>query len=229
MFDTMIPLSIPQSKANNKIQKKGYLIALEGLDGSGKTTLSKLCMEELRKMGYKVEKFRNSSEYTGYWQTVVETKSNIEKTNPIPMDIDQSLHAFEFLTYVKCVLPKLLEENDFIFSDRYVLGKMILIDINTKKSDSWPKQMLKEMFRIGAIPKPDLSLYLHVSPETARERIIRRGEPLQVQEEKYNLQKALELFNIHKDYYSLKTINCEQDIKTITKTIVHEALNMKKY
>jgi len=229
MYKEMTPLSMEKPENNLIIKKKGMLIALEGLDGAGKTTLSSLCVEELIKMGYNAEKFRNSSGYTAYWQSVMEAKRYMSQLHqPIPGEIDQSLHAFEFLTYVRCTLPILLEENDYVFCDRYVLGKMVLADMDTRKVNSWTKEMLKEMFKNGTVPKPDLNIYLHLSPEKARERILKRGESLELKEEMYMLKEAYSIFNKYQKEYQMTMIDCNKDKETIVNAIIDTTLSIEK-
>ena len=85
-----------------------------------------LC-DMLREKGFTAEKFINASGGTSnYWQTILSIKKELKGT-PLetPSEIEQAFHTMEFLEYCPYSLPQKLQECDFVFADRYALGKML--------------------------------------------------------------------------------------------------------
>ena len=211
------------SSAN--LPPKGILIALEGIDGAGKTTTVSNVVNTLIRRGYTAAKFTNSSGYTPYWQTVMEAKGRMARRgNDIPPDIDQSLHAFEFLTYCKTALPELLYKHQFVLSDRYALGKQVLSELDTGRKNSWTEMMLQDALESGTIPKPDLSIYLAIDPQSARNRIEARGGSIEKKESLELLTVANSIFKRRLSTGSLIQLSALTEPERLAESIADIAL-----
>lgn len=184
-------------------KKKGKLIAIEGIDGSGKSTITSMLCDILRTKGFVVKKFVNSSGGTSnYWQTILSIKRELKGTAlETPAEIEQAFHTMEFLEYCRYSLPQKLQECDFVFADRYALGKMLISELITQKQDSWSSKLLEQQLNSGSIPQPDMTFYLQTDPNEAFRRIIKRGQSLEDKEHPEMLKKAVFLFNklLHKN------------------------------
>lgn len=55
--------------------------------------------------------------------------------------------------------------NDFVITEWYLYGKMVLSDVYTGIENSMSKRTLEEYLKNGKIKEPDYSFYLDIIPE----------------------------------------------------------------
>jgi dTMP kinase len=140
---------------------KGFFICVEGLDGCGKTTQTRLLVRKLRKMGY------------GAIYTAEPSRGEIGKfikryclhgekrTSPI---IEALLFAADRFDHVKNEVIPTLDEGKIVVSDRYVYSSLAYqgaagLDLK------WI-----EMINERAI-RPDLAIFVDVEPEAVVKRL----------------------------------------------------------
>jgi dTMP kinase len=140
---------------------KGFFICVEGLDGCGKTTQTRLLVRKLRKMGY------------GAIYTAEPSRGEIGKfikryclhgekrTSPI---IEALLFAADRFDHVKNEVIPTLDEEKIVVSDRYVYSSLAYqgaagLDLK------WI-----EMINERAI-RPDLAIFVDVEPEAVVKRL----------------------------------------------------------
>ncbi|MDG6915012.1 MAG: thymidylate kinase, partial [Nitrososphaerota archaeon] len=142
----------------------GRLIAVEGVDGSGKSTQLHLLEQWLRHQSLKVFKTEwNSSE------TVKEITSRGKKKGLLTPTTFSLLHATDFADrYERNILP-LLEAGYFVLADRYVFTAYAR-DIVRGCHPEW----VRKIYSYAA--KPDLTLYFRVPVDVAVSRIL-AGRP----------------------------------------------------
>jgi len=142
----------------------GRLIAVEGVDGSGKSTQLHLLEQWLRHQSLKVFKTEwNSSE------TVKEITSRGKKKGLLTPTTFSLLHATDFADrYERNILP-LLEAGYFVLADRYVFTAYAR-DIVRGCDPTW----VRKIYSYAA--KPDLTLYFRVPVDVAVSRIL-AGRP----------------------------------------------------
>lgn len=155
-----------------KILKDGILIALEGVDGSGKTTLARGLERELTRLGREVVITREpgGTDFGKRVRAVVQhgTESRDPKAEFLLFAADRAHHI------TSLVVPS-LKEKKIIISDRMAdsslayqgYGRNVDIDM-IERINRWV---------MGSI-EPDLVLYVKVDLETACNRIEKRGETL---------------------------------------------------
>jgi dTMP kinase len=144
---------------------KGKFIVIEGIDGCGKGTQTKLLSDFLSKKGI----------------TVV-TKKYPEYGTPIGDLIDQWLHKkFELnvesqvLLFVadfmkdKEAMENNLESGKIILADRYFAGTLIYQHL---KGFDYEKTL--ELYRLLDLRKPDLVIYIKISPEESFKRKLKQ-------------------------------------------------------
>ncbi len=138
--------------------RRGFLIAVEGIDGSGKTTHSKALVEELKSMG------------VGCLYTAEPTDGPIGRLlkagmrgGGFPPEVEALLFAADRLDHVRRVVQPSLDAGLVVVSDRYVHSSIAYQGVSV--GFDWVRTL--NMFA----PKPDLAVYLDVSVEEALARI----------------------------------------------------------
>ena len=162
--------------------KKGKLIAIEGLDGCGKQTQSELLKKNLEALGYEVRLI--SAPYYGKWHCIGVEKhlkgefcSDLEKHNPYKI---ANLYALDRLGAYEEDWKKDYEEGKIIICDRYV-GSNMMYQVG-RLEDKEEKDKLIEWideleYKHNELPKPDMNIFLSVSPEeSARLRVGRASK-----------------------------------------------------
>ena len=185
------------------------LIAVEGIDGSGKTTVVRFLIEELRKRGYDVVAFKEptDSEYGRRIRQILKER----KVSP-----EEELKLFikdrEF-NVRNNILPA-LKSGKIVIMDRYYYSTIAYqgalgLDVEMIRK-------LNEQF-----PKPDLVIILDVSPETALKRIKAKRRPDRFKDLEY-LRKVREIFLSLKN--NVVVVDAERNIEDVKRDVLKVAL-----
>lgn len=157
---------------------KGKFIVIDGLDGSGKTVQAKLLVERLKQEGYSVEmvdfpQYDNwSAEFVARYLRgeFGQAKDVNPKCASLFYALDRYAASFKIRNW--------LNEGKIIISNRYVsankghqLGK-IKNEVEKKRFLDWLNEL---EYGILSLPKPDLTLFLHMAPEIGQ-RLIKKKE-----------------------------------------------------
>ena len=149
----------------------GKFIVFEGLDGSGKSTQSKLLISHLKKDGYKTA-IIDFPQYGTKSADLVENYLNgkygtSEEVGPYRASIFYACDRYD----ASFKIQKWLKEGRIVVSDRYVAsnighqGGKIKDKKERKKYIKWLYNLEYEIFRI---PKPDITFILKTSPQLAK-------------------------------------------------------------
>lgn len=174
------------------------LIAIEGIDGSGKGTQTSLLNEELKKRSYSVKTFQ----FPRYEETFFGNEIGLYLNGHFGdlMSVHPKLGAllyagdrFESKTLVK----QSCNEFDFVLCDRYTPSNQAHHAAKLPKKDwksffSWSETLEYEIF---GIPKPDLILFLDLESSKASSLIQKKPE------RSYTEKKA-DIHEIDTDYQS---------------------------
>lgn len=157
-----------------KQPKKGKLIVFEGIDGAGTESLSKAFLNYFKKKKKEVKRIH----YPDY-------------NYPIGRLIHQYLHRkydfsleiqfiFYFADFAKDVekINKWLKQGKIVLADRYFTSTLAYQGLRGFSQKDALK--LAEIFKL---PKPDLIIYLDVSPETSMKRKFKEKKSLDRNEE----------------------------------------------
>ena len=171
------------------MKTKGFLICFTGMDGTGKTTLSKELVKSLKERGIKCKYvyarlipiisklfmligrlvflrgrngFENYDDYTNTKRLAIEHNSILSR-------IYQRILLFDYLlqVYFKVKIPLSFGKN--IVCDRYVYDTVITdlsVDMNYSKDKTI--HLLKNILRF--LPKPDITFLIDVPEEIAYQR-----------------------------------------------------------
>ncbi|MDY9927229.1 dTMP kinase [Methanosarcina sp.] len=149
---------------------RGKLITLEGIDGSGKSTVAKKIQEN-----HKISVFEPVFTREPTRDTL--TGNAVEKA--IQSDTDQLAELFLFTAdhaehLAKLVKPA-LEKGKTVISDRYSDSRYAYQGITLKNRLENPLEWVKSLHR-GWTVIPDLTFLFDIEPEIAVERCGKRGE-----------------------------------------------------
>ena len=202
----------------------GKIITIEGIDGAGKTTVVENCVNILNQKGYKAVHFFTSSDFNIYWDIV---KKGIQ-SDCIDSNTNQLLHNIAFLTYINSIFINLLNEYDYVISEWYIYGKMVLTEIYTHNCSSTALKLLTDELEQGNIILPDYSFFIDTNPKVARERIIKRNGTFESKESLSMLIRAYSIWQNYLNKYSIEKIDGNLEIDKITNKVLQRVLENEK-
>lgn len=170
------------------IDKKARFIVFEGIDGAGKSTQIRLICERLESLGIKCSTSAEPTDMPS-GKEIRRALSGEEKRTPLEMaemfSRDRRLHN----TDPECGIEKLLSEGISVISDRYyysslayqgsVLGYDTVAALNVG---------------VPEIRRPDICVFLDLSPDESLKRIGGRGEEKEIYENFDYLTKTRRTF-----------------------------------
>lgn len=144
--------------------KKGKLIVIDGIDGSGKTTQIKFLVKRLKKEGKTVKTVDFPEYYKNFFGAFIghclsEQYYNFLSVHPKIASILYAADRFESSDKIK----KWLKQGKIVICNRYVSANQIHQGgkiKNTKKRNDFIKWLDKMEYEVFKIPKPDIILYL---------------------------------------------------------------------
>lgn len=173
-----IDLKIYNLFRNNKKNKKGKLICLEGIDGSGKRTQTLKLEKYLKDKGYnvKVISFPIYNEPIGQLISDYLT-GEFGDINDVPYKLISLAYSADRAAHTKYI-ESLINKGYIILSDRYTYSNIFnaakLDDIEKRKEYiEWNEKI--EFEELG-VYKPDHNFFLYVDPKISIERIKERGK-----------------------------------------------------
>jgi len=183
---------------------KGKLIVVEGTDGSGKTVQTNLLVERLSSEGHKVQTTDFPQYGKSFFANMIEkylkgaygwpqalrdhlkshplTKGITEPAESRPDEVNPYLTSLLYAGdrwEAKDQMNKWLIEGNIIISNRYVCSNMAHQGAkisNIKERKTFFKWIEKLEHKVYAIPKADLTIYLHVPIEISQELIRTRAK-----------------------------------------------------
>jgi dTMP kinase len=168
----------------------GFLIAIEGIDGTGKTTQAHHVQELLQSRGLPV--IRTKEPTTGHWGQILRDSALTGR-----LSLEEEVDAFieDRKEHVDSVINPELKAGKIIILDRYYFSNMAYQGARGFDIDEIMKR--NEAFA----PEPDLLVILDLEPGESLQRIKTRGDRGDHFEEAEMLQKARQIFlNIKKPY-----------------------------
>lgn len=158
---------------------KGKLIVIDGIDGAGKATQTKLLIDRLNKEGYKTATLDFPQYYNNFFGKIIGRFQNNEFGDAPTMDpyLASILYAADRWE-TKEKIEKWLEESRIVILDRYVSSNQIhqggkIADFKKKKE--FLEYLEKMEFKIFKIPKPDAIIFLNVPYEISKKLLVKKG------------------------------------------------------
>jgi dTMP kinase len=195
----------------------GLLISLEGIDGSGKTVLASRLAEFLikRSIPLILTKEPGGTPFGLQLRSVLQ-----EQPVPLVPAAEYLLFAADRAQHIECLVKPSLQAGKVVISDRMADSSLVyqgfglgLDRAMIRKVNDWVMQGIK----------PDVTLYLKVDYETARNRCAGRGERLTAFEKRGRqfTEKIIEGFDrLAQENPVIKTIDGKQS----SDIVFHEAL-----
>ena len=158
--------------------KRGIFICVEGLDGCGKTTQTKLLVRRLRKKGYDVTYTAEPSR--GEIGSFIK-KYCLHGLERVSSVVEALLFAADRFVHVEKEVIPALDEGKLVVSDRYVYSSLAYqgaagLDVK------WIETINEHAMR------PDLAIFIDVEPET----VIQRLKPKKSVMEKLETQREVQ-------------------------------------
>lgn len=159
--------------------KKGKLIVIDGLDGSGKATQTKLLIKRLKKEGYKTAVADFPQYYTTFFGKMVGRYLSGEfgtakQVSPYLASVLFAADRWQ----AKEKMRQWLSEGRMVVSNRYVSANQIhqAAKIRGKREKEKFLRWLEEMeFKVFGIPRPNLILFLHVPYQVGQRLVVKKG------------------------------------------------------
>ncbi|MBI2572416.1 hypothetical protein HYV86_01020 [Candidatus Woesearchaeota archaeon] len=158
--------------------KKGVFIVLDGLDGSGKGTQTKMLVERLQQEGHQVEMV-DFPQY-GTWSAVPVEKylrGELGSSQEITAQQASLFYALDRFSAKKRMQDALIQ-GKILIANRYVsaskghqLGKLTT-DQQRKEFLDW---LNHTEYTILGIPKPTATLFLHMPPEIGQKLVEKKS------------------------------------------------------
>ena len=163
------------------------LIAIEGIDGSGKSTIANYLKEELEKEGFRVVVYKEPTNSV-HGQKIRQSFNNrLDAHKELELFLLDRKHDVE-----KNILPA-LKKGYIIVMDRYYYSTIAYQGARGIDIDKIKKMNEK------IAPKPDLVIILDVKPEIGIRRIKERGDKPNKFEDLEYLEKVRKIFLELKD------------------------------
>ena len=175
--------TFPHEKAYeriNTLRHVGFLIAVEGIDGAGKTTIAGYIREVLEDFGFRAEVLKEPSD-SEYGRAIKNAKSRFSPEKELELFMKDRI-----VDVNENILPR-INSSVTVIMDRYYYSNVAYqgaLGID-------PEEILRMNEEIA--PKPDLTILLDVSPDTALKRISGRGKTTPFEKKDY-LERVREIF-----------------------------------
>ena len=191
---------------------RGILIAIEGIDGAGKTTQTRLLADALLKDGFSVVSLKEPTE--GRWgikiRNLASNGRNLDPKEEMMLFLEDRKEDVE-----ENIKPSLAEKK-IVIMDRYYLSNIAYqgaLGLDTSEI-----RQMNERFA----PIPDLVVILDVAPSIGQSRLVngRKEKPNHFENEEY-LEKVREQFLKMQHHKNVQVIDGTQPIYDVTDSVLN--------
>lgn len=186
---------------------KGKFITIEGIDGTGKSTLVKELEKTLKTLGWKVSV---TTEPTDSWLGKNVKRGFNEEISPLT---ETFLFLADRCEHTRWILEE-LEEGKIVLCDRYADSTYAYQGAALENLIENPMEWLIEISR-KVVVEPDLTILLVANVETVIERIEPRGERSKFERIEYLRKVSQNYIRLAQKYSRIKIIDAEQSPEVV--------------
>lgn len=207
---------------------EGILIAIEGIDGAGKTTQCNLLKEWLNSQGFNASIVKEPS--NGKYGKQIRIRSQHKRIfNSAEVELD--LFVKDRKENVEKRIKPRLESNKIVIMDRYYFSTIAYQSV-LGNSQEYIKRINEEF-----APIPDITIIIDVIPQVGIKRINGRGDSCDSFEKQDYLEEVRGAFLKMKDYDNVYVIDGNnyrsaeqvfQDIKKLVEPIIKKKSDIKR-
>lgn len=145
---------------------KGKIIVIDGMDGTGKETQSKLLFDKLTELGYKVAlfDFPNYKSDSSFFVKKYLREGYCRDITDIPLLHDMFYSIDRAITFSKQIKEK-YEEGYIILLDRYTISNAIFRLDKVENPDEYLMDLASIEHVYLKLPVPDMNIILYSYPE----------------------------------------------------------------
>lgn len=195
----------------------GKLIAIEGIDGSGKSTQTKMLCDTLEHQGKKVYCTKEpTDEPTG--KMIRQVLSGEIKVPPVAL---QYLYGADRAVHLE-IIERYLKEGAYVVTDRYFWSSVAYGISDLGVIDDIYLVMFSMLSFYNQFIVPDLTVFLEITPEVSMGRIDELGKKKEIYENSGKLSKIKRgyEFLIEKYPEEFTIINSDRPIEEVHKEIL---------
>lgn len=208
----------------------GLYLAIEGIDGSGKTTQVDGLVAALEKSGREVVRTREPRKGVGLIGALIEDIL-LGKASVSPVAFQYLFSADRQMHHQELILPA-LKAGKFVVSDRCFWSAIPygLLDTDEHLESNSIKQKLVAQSILSFYHEftvPDKTFYLDVSLDTAFKRILQGDGADEIYEEKSKLKRAVEGYQwlLHEFPNEFTIIDANQSVEDVEEEILKRIKN----
>ncbi len=158
---------------------RAFFLAIEGLDGAGKGTQTKALVGRAEAAGLSVASFAFPRYGQSFFSRLIEDYLNgrygpKEASHPLFPALLFAAERFE----ESASLRRLLAEHELVIVDRYAASNMAYqtARLEPEAARTLAEDIAEIEFGVFAIPRPDLTLLLDLSPVEAQANVLKKAE-----------------------------------------------------
>lgn len=171
----------------------GLFICFEGIDGSGKTTHSRLIVDRLCALGYDAV---YTTEPTRWSEPGKKLRESFFASTRLPVEDEFKLFLEDRIYHVKSEIIPLLNDGKIVVTDRYYFSS---VAYQGARGLDW-QYILKENEKIAI--EPHLVIFLDVPVDVALDRITsERSEGINTFEKEESLRKVKDIYLLLADRF----------------------------
>lgn len=190
-----------------KLRMRGLMIAVEGLDGAGKTTIAHKLLEALRRCGY--DSVYTYEPYHSDIRKIFE--SGTMKLTPA---VEALLMVADRYAHYEEVIKREVELGRIVILDRYKYSTLAY-----QGAAGVPVEWLRELQKY--LPDPDLSIYLDIDPEEGlRRKVGTTAHSLTYFENLERLKKAREIYIELSSRRELLLVNSSAELSSVVREVI---------
>ncbi|OGG60145.1 hypothetical protein A2765_01080 [Candidatus Kaiserbacteria bacterium RIFCSPHIGHO2_01_FULL_56_24] len=209
--------------------KKGKLIVIDGSDGVGKATQTKLLVERLQKAGKRVETLDFPQYGVNFFGTFLKEcltggHGDFISQDPYLVSIAYAADRWES----KARLEKWFRDGAIVILNRYVSSNQMHQGgkiKDTKARTRFLKWLDRMEHHVFGLPRPDLILYLHVPVKISQKLMKGRGKKDLAERNPKHLESAQDAaLKIIKAQGNWKRIDCTDGKDILSREAIHEKI-----